>query len=57
MVTAEAPILNTTDATMGQTMETNTIENLPLPAENNVLLLSLQPGVAFNGENILAEQL
>ncbi len=53
VVTAEAPILNTTDATMGQTMETNTIENLPLPAENNVLLLSLQPGVAFNGENIL----
>lgn len=53
-VTAEAPILNTTDATMGQTMETNAIENLPLPAENNVLLLSLQPGVAFNGENILA---
>ncbi len=55
VVTAEAPMLNTTDATMGQTMETNAIENLPLPAENNVLLLSLQPGVAFNGENILQD--
>lgn len=49
-VTAEAPSLNTTDASMGQTMETTAIENLPLPAENSVLLLSLQPGVAFNGD-------
>jgi len=54
-VTAEAPAINTTDASMGQTMETNAIENLPLPAENTVLLLSLQPGVAFNGENILTD--
>ena len=52
-VTAEAPVLNTTDASVGQTMESEAIENLPLPAENTVLLLSLQPGVAFNGENIL----
>src|SRR5208337_3202190 len=54
-VTAEAPTLNTTDSSMGQTMGTNEIENLPLPAENAVLLLSLQPGVAFNGENILTD--
>jgi len=54
-VTAEAPPLNTTDASIGQTMETGTIENLPLPGENAVLLLSLQPGVAFNGENILTD--
>jgi len=54
-VTAEAPALNTTDPSIGQTMETNAIENLPLPAENSVLLLSLQPGVAFNGENILTD--
>jgi len=54
-VTAEAPTLNTTDASMGQTMEANAIENLPLPAENSVLLLSLQPGVSFNGENILTD--
>lgn len=54
-VTAEAPPLNTTDPSMGQTMGTHEIENLPLPAENSVLLLSLQPGVAFNGENILTD--
>ena len=54
-VTSEAPVINTTDASVGQSMETNAIENLPLPAENTVLLLSLQPGVAFNGENILTD--
>ncbi len=54
-VTAEAPALNTTDASVGQTMDSNGVENLPLPAENTVLLLSLQPGVAFNGEKILTD--
>lgn len=54
-VTGEAPLLNTTDASVGQTMGANAIENLPLPGENNVLLLSLQPGVAFNGENKLQD--
>lgn len=54
-VTAEAPALNTTDASVGQTMDRSAIENLPLPAENAVLLLSLQPGVSFNGENILTD--
>ena len=54
-VTAEAPALNTTDASVGQTMDKGAIENLPLPAENAVLLLSLQPGVSFNGENILTD--
>lgn len=54
-VTAAAPAINTTDASVGQTMEANAIENLPLPDENTVLLLSLQPGVAFNGENILQD--
>ena len=54
-VTTEAPPLNTTDASVGQTMGANAIENLPLPGENNVLLLSLQPGVAFNGENKLQD--
>jgi hypothetical protein len=54
-VTAEAPALNTTDSSMGQTMGTTEIENLPLPFENSVLLYSLQPGVAFNGENILTD--
>lgn len=49
-ITAEAPPLNTTDASVGNTMENNAIQNLPLNEENTVLLLSLQPGVAFNGD-------
>ncbi|HEX5424207.1 MAG TPA: carboxypeptidase-like regulatory domain-containing protein, partial [Candidatus Acidoferrales bacterium] len=52
-VTEKAPIINRTDATVGQTMGTTPIENLPLQAENTVLLLSLQPGVVYNGENLL----
>lgn len=54
-VTAEAPLLNTTDATMGHTMDSKAIENLPLQAENMPLLLSLQPGVVYNGETLLQD--
>lgn len=54
-VNAEAPLLNTTDASVGHSMDSLAIEDLPLPFENNVLLLSLQPGVAFNGENLLQD--
>jgi hypothetical protein len=54
-VTSQAPPLNTTDASMGQTMGSNAVGNLPLRAENTVLLLSLQPGVVYNGENLLKD--
>jgi len=54
-ITAEAPALNTTDASVGQTMGHNEVMDLPLPQENTVLLLSLQAGVAYNGENILTD--
>jgi Carboxypeptidase regulatory-like domain len=54
-VTEQAPVINRTDATLGQTMGTVEVENLPLPAENMPLLLSLQPGVVYNGENILQD--
>lgn len=50
-VTGEVPALNTTDATLGNTMGTNEIENLPLDHENTVLLLSLQPGVTLPSDN------
>jgi len=50
-ITAEAPQLNTTDASVGNTMGTNEIENLPLDHENTVLLLSLQPGVTLTSDN------
>ena len=50
-VTGRAPLLNTTNPSLGQTMGTSAIENLPLRAENMPLLLSLQPGVVYNGNN------
>jgi len=54
-VTAEAPPLNTTDPSLGHTMGTSEIENLPMEAEQVPLLLSLQPGVIYNGLNILTD--
>jgi hypothetical protein len=52
-VTGEVPLLNTTDASLGHTMGDQAIEQLPLRAENMPLLLSFQPGVAYNGDKIL----
>src|SRR5579871_405913 len=49
-VTSEAPSLNTTDASLGHTMGSTEIEQLPLQAENMPLLLSFQPGVVYNGD-------
>lgn len=46
-VTGEAPLLNTTNASLGQTMVSQQIENLPLEDRNVPALLSVQPGVVF----------
>ena len=54
-VTGQAAPLNTTDASLGHTMGSNEIENLPMEAEQLPLLLSLQPGVVYNGQNILTD--
>lgn len=54
-VTGEAPLLNTTDPSLGHTMGTLEIEQLPLHAEQMPLLLSFQPGVVYNGENLLQD--
>ncbi len=54
-VTSRAPLMNTTDASLGKTMGEISISQLPLKAENTVLLLSLQPGVVYNGENFLQD--
>lgn len=43
-------ILNTTDASIGNTFEERRIEDLPLNGRNIVNLLSLQPGVTRQGE-------
>ena len=54
-VNEQAPVINRTDASLGHTMGTVEAENLPLPAENMPLLLSLEPGVVYNGENMLED--
>jgi hypothetical protein len=46
-VTESTPILNTTDASVGQTMSQETIQRLPVEGRNVVHLLSLQPGAVF----------
>jgi hypothetical protein len=46
-VTEATAIINTTDASVGQTMNRETIAALPVEARNVVHLLSLQPGAVF----------
>ena len=46
-VTEATPIINTVDASVGQTMNHETISRLPVEAQNVVHLLSLQPGAVF----------
>jgi hypothetical protein len=46
-VRAQALVVNTTDASLGNVMDTRQIMALPLEARNPVGLLSLQPGVVF----------
>jgi hypothetical protein len=54
-VRSEAPPLNTTDPSLGTDLGTTEIENLPMEAEQLPLLLSLQAGVVYNGQNILTD--
>jgi hypothetical protein len=46
-VTAAAPLLNTTDASQGNTMSGSQISGMPLYGRNVAALLSVQPGVVF----------
>jgi len=48
-VEAEAPLINRTDASLGNTLENDQISELPIADRNVVQLLSLQPGVAYLG--------
>ncbi|MFT4113753.1 carboxypeptidase regulatory-like domain-containing protein [Silvibacterium sp.] len=43
------PVLNTTDATMGNAFEGKQVESLPIEGRNVPDLLSLQPGVTYMG--------
>lgn len=49
-VTEQAPLINTTDASQGNTMSGNEIGNLPLEGRNVTQLLTLQPGVVFTSD-------
>jgi hypothetical protein len=48
-VSATAQTLNTTDATVGDSVGNLTIESLPMEGRNPVSLLTMQPGVLFLG--------
>ena len=47
-----APLINRTDASLGNTLENTQISQLPIADRNVVQLLSLQPGVAYLGNNL-----
>lgn len=49
-VTSQVPLLNTTDASQGNTMSGSEIGSLPLEARNVTQLLTLQPGVVFTSD-------
>ncbi|HKS80920.1 MAG TPA: TonB-dependent receptor [Candidatus Acidoferrales bacterium] len=49
-VTEAAPVLNTTDASEGNTMGQLQIEQLPIEARDIVQLLSLEPGVVYTSD-------
>jgi hypothetical protein len=46
-VQAESPLINTHDASLGNTMSEQAIRTLPVEARNVVHLLSLQPGAVY----------
>lgn len=49
-VTAEAPEVNTTDASLGNAIATKAIIELPFEGRNPAGLLALQPGVTYFGQ-------
>ena len=54
-VEGQAPLINRTDASLGNTVEQNQISQLPIADRNVVELLSLQPGVAYLGNQLNAD--
>jgi hypothetical protein len=54
-VEAQSPLINRTDASLGNTVEENQIAQLPIADRNVVELLSLQPGVAYLGNQLNAD--
>ena len=54
-VEGQAPLINRTDASLGNTVEQDQISQLPIADRNVVQLLSLQPGVAYLGNELNAD--
>ena len=51
-VEGQAPLINRTDASLGNTVQEAQIAELPIADRNVVQLLSLQPGVAYLGNQV-----
>jgi Carboxypeptidase regulatory-like domain len=51
-VEGQAPLINRTDASLGNTLEEDQIAELPIADRNVVELLSLQPGVIYLGSSL-----
>jgi hypothetical protein len=51
-VEGQAPLINRTDASLGNTLQEDQIAELPIADRNVVQLLSLQPGVAYLGNQV-----
>src|ERR1700740_206537 len=50
-VTGEAPMVNTTDATLGNNFDSRQLTDLPSEGRDPAAILSLQPGVVFIGSS------
>jgi hypothetical protein len=55
-VESAAPLINRTDASLGNVVEQDQIQELPIADRNVVNLLSLQPGVAYLGIQTQAQE-
>ena len=55
-VEGEAPLINRSDASLGNAVEQDQIQELPIADRNVVNLLSLQPGVTYLGIQSQAQQ-
>jgi hypothetical protein len=55
-VTGEAPLVNTTDATLGNTFDSRQLTDLPSEGRDPASILSLQPGVVYIGSTTTAQQ-
>ncbi len=52
VLSSDEPLLNTEDATLGNTLDSQQVSTLPIEGRNVVELLSLQPGVTFLGKDV-----